>query len=468
MVAPASGAALLPTETQNECRREIAVEIPADVVDRAFDATLAKYQKLARLPGFRRGKVPPGILKQRFAEDIKSEVVESLVPTYFKKEAEKQRLTPISQPRVTDLHVESGQPLRFKAAFEVMPEVEVAGYKELRAEKSDTSVSDDEVQEALDRLREQHASYAAVEEDRGLSEGDFAQVELHGTPKAEDGVGAGDSPAISESAETKSAGGSPASTQAAAAESGNSPVHLEEVLVEVGGSNTVREFSENLRGAKAGEERTFDVTYPDDFKDQRLAGKTFTYTLSVKGIKRKNMPALDDDFAREVSNDFQSVEQLRERVREGLAAEKKHQAEHSAKDKIVEELVRRNEFPLPEALVEHQIDVRLERGLRALAAQGMRAEQMRTMDFDRLRAGQREAARREVQTSIILEKIADAENVQVTNEELDGEIEAVAQQSKQTVESIRARLTKDGAIERIRQRLRNDKVLDWLYEKSSA
>ena len=429
--------------TLDPCRREIAVEIPADVVSREFDHTVAKYQKLARLPGFRRGHVPAGILKQRFGEDIKSEVVEALVPRWFRQEAERQRLMPVSQPRVTDLHVEQGEPLRFKAAFEVMPEIEIAGYKDLRSEKADASVSDAEVEEQIEHLRQQHATYSAVEEDRTLVDGDFAQVELHGTPK--------DEPA-------------PAEDEKASA----NPVHLDEVLVEIGGTNTVKEFTENLRGAKNKDERTFDVSYPEDASDKRLAGKTLTYTLHVKGIKKKDLPTLDDAFAKELSNDFQTVDDLRKRVREGMEQEKQHQAEHAAKEQLLEKLSAANQFPIPESLVEHQIDVRLERGLRALAAQGMKTEDMRKMDFDRLRAGQRESAQREVKTSMILERIADAEKVEVSDEELDKEIESVALQSKQPVESVRSRLTKDGALERIRSRMRSDKTLEWLYRNSQG
>jgi trigger factor len=432
----------------NATRREIAVEIPADVVARETESVLEKYRKLARLPGFRRGRVPASIIRQRFGEDIKSEVVEALVPRYFREETERQGLKPVSQPRVTDLHVHEGEPLRFKAAFEVMPEVPVEGYEEIRPERVEVSVSEDEVSEAIERLREQHATYSAVEEDRPLADGDFAQVELNGAPK---------------DAETAPADATEAGAEDAAAK----PVHLEEVLVEVGGTNTVKEFSENLRGARASEQKTFDVTYPQEFSDQRLAGKTFTYTLSVKGIKRKQLPELDDAFARELSNDLQTFDELRKRVRDGMEAERRHQAEHAAKEKILDTLVQRNDFPVPESLVEHQIDLRLERGLRALAAQGMRTEDMRKMDFDRLRAGQREQAVREVKTALILEKIADRENIAVADEELDREIEAVALQSQQPVESVRTRLAKDGAIERMRHRLRNEKTLDFLYRKSA-
>jgi len=241
---------------------------------------------------------------------------------------------------------------------------------------------------------------------------------------------------------------------------------MDDVLVEVGGATTVRDFSDNLRGARPGEERRFDVTYPDDFSDQRLAGKKLAYSITVKAIKQKVLPELNDDFAKS-AGEFQSLEELKAKVREQLEVDKKHSAEHAAKDKMVEELVRRNDFPVPEALVDRQVDVRLERGLRALAAQGMRTEDMKKMDFSRLRAGQREAALREVKASLLLEKIANLENIEVTDEEVEHEIAALAKQMQQTPEAVRARLTRDGALDRIRNRIRSEKTLDFLYRRSA-
>ncbi len=220
------------------------------------------------------------------------------------------------------------------------------------------------------------------------------------------------------------------------------PVEVDEIMVEIGGENTIPEFTENLRGAKAGEQRTFDVKYADDFTDKRLAGKSMTYEVNVKGIKTRSVPELNDDFAKELSADLNTVDDLRNRLRENMKAEKEHEAQHQGKDKLVEELVKRNDFPVPEAMLNEQIDIRLERGLRALAAQGMRTEDMKRMDFARLRAGQREAALREVKASLILEQIADEEKIEVSDEEFEREIEALAKQSKQTVEQVRARLTR--------------------------
>ncbi|HYL16911.1 MAG TPA: trigger factor [Terriglobales bacterium] len=421
-----------PTETTDSTKREIQVEIPAEEVTRTTESLVQKYQKMARLPGFRRGHVPASVIRQRFGEDIKSEVVESLVPRYFRQEAEKQGLVPVSQPRVTDLHVHEGEPLRFKANFEVMPEVKIEGYKDLRADKAETTVTAEEVNESLNNLREQHATFTSIE-GRPLAEGDFAQVSLDGTPK----------------------------------EGAGKPVHMDDILVEIGGKSTMQEFTENLRGASAGEERTFDVVYSKDFSDQRLAGKTLTYTVKIQSIKQKSLPELNDDFAKELGAEFTSLDEVKKRIREGLEAEKKHQAEHEAKDKLLAELVKRHDFPVPEALVEHQIDIRLERGLRALAAQGMRADDMKKMDLNRLRAGQREQAVHEVKASLLLDKIADAEKIEVSDQEIDHEIEALAKQSKQTSEAIRARLTRDGALDRIRSRIRNEKTLNFLYHQSA-
>jgi trigger factor len=420
-----------PTETKESTKREISVEIPAAEVTRETDALIQKYQKLARLPGFRKGHVPASIIRQRFAEDIKTDVVESLVPRYFRQEADKQGLIPVSQPQVTDLHIHDGEPLRFKASFEILPEIKVDGYKELRAEKPVIEITDEEVTQALNQLREQHATYAAIE-GRPLTDGDFAQVALDGKPKVGEGQ----------------------------------PVHMDDVLVEIGGKNTMPEFNENLRGASAGEEKTFEVKYPEDSSDKRLAGQTFDYTVKVLSLKQKSLPELNDEFAKELG-EFTSIEDVKKRIRENMEEEKRHTAEHEAKDKLVAELVKRNDFEVPEAMVDRQIDVRLERGLRALAAQGMRAEDMKKMDLNRLRAGQRDQALQEVKASLLLDKIADAEKIEVSDEEIDHEIEALATQTKQTSEAVRARLTRDGALDRIRNRIRNEKTLNLLYQQSA-
>ena len=431
-----------PTETkesttkESATKREIEVEIPVEDVNRQTESLIQKYQKVARIPGFRRGHVPASIIRQRFSEEIKTDMVEALIPRFFRREAERLSLHPVSQPRVTDLHLHDGEPLRFKAAFEVLPEIKLSGYKELRADKPEIAVSEADVEQALSDLQERHAKFDPVE-GRPLADGDFAQVSLDGTPKDAD----------AKAGETQ-------------------PVHMDEVLVEIAGKNTMPEFTEHLRGTSAGDERTFDVSYPEDSQDKRLAGKTFSYTVKVQAIKHKILPELNDEFAKQLG-EFQTVDDVRKAIREQMEAERKHEAEHAAKEKLVGELIQRNDFEVPESLVDQQIDIRLERGLRALAAQGLTAEQMKKMDLNRLRAGQRDQAIHDVKAALLLERVAEEENVQVSDEELSQELESLARQSKQTSEAVRARLTQDGGLDRIRTRIRNEKTLDFLYHQSA-
>ncbi len=432
-----SPAADKPEADKKQIRREISVEIPAAEVTRETESQIQRYQKSARLPGFRAGHVPASIIRQRFGDGLKNDVIEALVPRYFRREAEKQSLIPVSQPRITDLHMQDGDPIRFKASFEVLPEIQVEGYRELRADKPEITITDAEVDEALNTLREQHAAYATVE-GRALTEGDFAQASMDGKPK--------DGKDVKEAAAN--------------------PVHMDDVLIEIGGKNTVPEFTQNLIGATAGDERTFDVSYPEDISDKRLAGKTFVYQVKVNGIKQKTLPELNDDFAKELGA-FSSLDAVRKQIRENMEAEKRHSTERAAKDKLVADLLKRNNFEVPESLVDRQIDLRLERGLRALAAQGMKMEELKKMDLPRLRAGQRDQAVNDVKSSLLLERIADLEKIQVNDEEMNRELEALAKQSKQTSEAVRARLTEDGGLDRIRMRIRSEKTLDFLYHQSA-
>jgi len=407
------------------------------VVARESASLALKYQKLARVPGFRRGKVPVTVIRQRYGADLKADILEALVPKYVHQEAGKQGLHPVSEPEITELQLEEGAPLRFKATFEVLPQIEVSGYEGLWTEPTEIGIGEDEVDKAIADLREHQATYTAVE-DRPLRDGDYAQISFRGTPK----------------------------TSGEEAGSTSRPVEVQEVMVEIGGRDTVKEFTENLQGAQPGDERRFEVIYPQDYADRRLAGTAFQYAVSVRGVKQKQVPELTDEFARQVG-EFETLEALRQGVRESIKAQREHAAEKEAKDKIADQLLERHEFPVPEALIERQIDLRLERGLRALAAQGMRPEDLKNMDLTRLRAGQREAAVKEVKLSLLLDRIAEVEKIEASDAEVDREIELLAKHTKQAVEELRARLTREGALDRIRSRLRSEKTLDYLYRRTA-
>jgi len=417
------------------CKHALEISVPVQEVESETARVTANVQKRAKLQGFRPGKAPASMIRKYYAGDIRQKVLEELIPKHLQKQFEAENLNVVGTPAISDVYLHEGEPLRFKATFEVLPEVPVQGYKELRADKPEITVTDEEVEKALENVREQHATFTSVE-GRPLADGDFAQASFDGHAKNEE-----------DAADAK-------------------PVHMDEVLIEIGGKNTVPEFTENLRGASAGDERTFDVTYAPDAAENRLAGKTFTYTVKILAIKTKDMPELNDDFAKELG-EFTSLDQVRKQIRENMEAERRHTAERESKDKLVAELVKRNEFQVPEAMVDRQIDLRLERGLRALAAQGMKMEDMKKMDLPRLRAGQREQAVQDVKSALLLERIADEEKIEVSEDEVNREISALAAQAKQTPEAVRARLTEDGGLDRIRNRIRSEKTLDFLYHQSA-
>lgn len=418
---------------KNPCEREVSVEVPAEDVAREWKAAVARFQKHARIPGFRSGKVPASIIRNKFAEDIKSEVIEHLVPSAFREETKKQNLIPVGQPRVVELELEEEKPLRFKAMFEVLPPFEVEGYKELKATREPIEIKDEDVQKTIDGLREQNSTYINMDEDRGLADGDYASVGFKST-------------SLDEGAE---------------------PIEMNDVLVDIGGTNTLPEFSNNLRGAKAGESRSFDVTYAEDFGDKRLAGKTLHYEVEVKGIKTKSVPELNDEWVKELGrDDMDTIEELRKGIREAMEHEKKHQAEHKIKEELLQQLTTKFPIDVPMLLVENSIDQRLERGLRSLVSQGLRAEDIKRMDLSKLREGQREGAARDVRANLLLEKIADLEGIAISDEELDKEISSAAQQSKQNPLALRKQLEENNGLAGLRQQMRCDRALDSLYTQS--
>lgn len=441
------------------CKREVEVEIPAEAVTKQQEAIIKQYAQQARVPGFRKGKVPANVVKNRFNNEITSDLVESLVPQYFREAVIKAGYRPVSQPAIYGLEFTPGEPMRFKAAFEVLPDFELADYSEIKVEKPAIKVTDEEVENEIKQLQERQASFDPVNDDRGAEKGEFVQVSFEARPKGLEAEPAEEN--------REGAGAEQASAEGAEADSAK-PVQMDEVLVEIGGANTIPEFTEHLGGAKAGEERDFEVNYPEDFYDKRLAGHSFSYKVKVNAIKKKTLPELDDAFVQELSQEFKTLDDLKQRIREGMEAERNHQAEHDQKGKLLDELIAKHDFAVPRSLVEHQIDLRLERGLRALAAQGMKTEDMKRMDFGRLRAGQREAAVKEVKSNVLLAKVAVKENLQVSDEELDQEIAGMAQQMQQPVEEVKRRILQDdGAADRLRERMRTEKALNFLYGKSN-
>jgi len=410
------------------CRKELDLEIPAEEVSKAAEKVAKEFARVARVPGFRPGKAPISLIKRRFADDIKGEVLQTLVPEHVEKAVAEQKLTPVSQPQVEKLEYNEGQPLKFRASFEVLPEFSLADYKDLEIEMPQMDITDESVTNTLAEMQQRAATFAPVE-GRAVQNDDFVQVKLLGTP-----------------------------------DGGGDPLQADSVLCHVGAEETMESFNENLRGASVGDHKNFDVDYPADYPDAKLAGKKFHYAVDILGIKNKKLPELNDDFAKDVS-DATSLDELKKKVREGLEHERDHRQKDLQREKIIAELVKLHDFPVPESLVEHQMDVRLERVVRSLAQQGVDPRAV-NVDWVSLRKRQEERARDDVKAELVIDRIASEEKIDPTDEELQHELEHMAGHSGESAEAIRARLTKQGALDRMKAKLRSDKTVDWLAQNA--
>jgi trigger factor len=412
------------------CRRELELEIPAEDVTKATDRVAKEIARVARVPGFRPGKAPVSLVKRRFADDIKGEVLQTLVPERVEKAVAEQKLSPVSQPQVDKLDFSEGQPLKFRAVFDVLPEFELSTYKGLEIEMPAMDITDEDVSKALEETRERAAAFAPVE-GRAVENGDFAQLKLVGTPQA-----------------------------------GGEPLQADSVLCHVGAEETMEPFNENLRGANIGDHKEFDVDYPADYPDEKLAGKKFHYAADITGIKTKKLPELNDDFAKDVS-DATTLDELKTKIRESLEHQRDHRQKDLQRERVIGELVKLHDFPVPDSLVQQQMDVRLERVVRSLAQQGIDPRAV-NLDWAALRGRQEERARDDVKAELIIDRIASNEKIDVTEEEVQHELDHLASHSGESTEAIRARLTKQGALDRMRAKLRSDKTLDWLAQNANV
>ncbi len=408
------------------CRHSLEISIPVEEVTAESERVLESLRKKARLPGFRPGKVPSNLVRKQFASDIRQQVLENLIPRFFRRQAEREDLKVVGAPDIVDVKFEDGQPLRFKAEFEVAPAFELKEYRGVTVHYHDPEVTEEDVDNRLAELRRQKADYANVDA-RPLEDGDFAVVSL------------------------ESLAGVP-----------GPPIRQDELMIEIGGAETVAGFSENLRGATPEEVREFEVVYPEEYSQQRLAGKTVRFRATVKGIRKQELPELNDEFARDVG-DYQDLAELRETLRKAIYAEREAEAQREAKDQVVDRLVDEHDFPVPEAYVDHQIRNRVEQRLNLMAASGVDPSQLK-LDWEKLKSSMRDKALREVKASLLLERIAEREAIDATRDEVDREVERMARQRREPVAALRLRLEKDGTLGRIVSHIQTEKTLAFLFE----
>ena len=409
---------------ESSVRKSLSFEIEPEVVDKEIEARTQQYARRVKLPGFRPGRIPPDVIKQRFRAQVLEDVAEKIVNKVVFEELEGRGLKPLAAPKVTDLKIDENRPLTFRAVFETLPLIEVPDYRGLPVDARKPGVTDEDVDREIDRLREGAARYDPIE-GRPTQRGDFAVVDLAWKP-ADGGRGGRD----------------------------------ENALMEVGGEGNHEDMNTALTGMSPGDVKKLRVAYPEDYAARSVAGQTLEYTVALKAIKEKVIPAVDDEFAKDLG-DWGRLAELRAHLREKLLKDEERRADRDVKKALVDALVAKADFEVPEALVERHMTARTENAARGLAFQGIDPAKA-GVDWRRYRDAQRGEAVRAAKADILLDEIARREGIEVGEAEVDAELSRLAQRVNRGTESLRLKLEKDGELAALRARIREDKTLDLL------
>ncbi len=412
----------------NETRKTVRVEIPTDVVDGEIDRVAKDYARKARIPGFRPGKAPARVIKQRFKEQILHDVLHDLVPRAVDDALRERGVEAVDTPDVRDVNIEEGHPLTFTASFDTLPPFDPGEFSTVLLRRPKVAIDDEAVDGALQRLRERAARFEAVE-GRGVDHGDTATVDL--TRMGADGT----------------------------------PDTHEGVSIELGAKANPPGFDEQLLGLEPGATKTFDIAFPADYPIGELAGTTVSYTVAIKGIKRRVLPDLDDEFAKDLG-EFDTLDALRARVREDLEHEARHAADREVRAELMKELAKRLPFEVPDSLVQREMDRRLEEFARRLMDQRIDLRQA-GIDWDAFRDSQRDPAREAIAAALVLDEITRREQLAVTEEELEREVARYAERSGRTPAAVRAALEKEGGLSRVAAGLRREKSIDFVMSRAT-
>ena len=410
------------------CRHELEVTVNLLDIAEATERVLGRIQAKAALPGFRPGKAPLSVIRNRFQNEIHQDVMEEVIPKALNARFAEEKLQVVGQPSISDLKFEPNQPMVFKAQFDVHPEFELGEYKGLEVEYEDPLVTESDVADRLEQMRESKAEYVNIDP-RPAESGDYVLVGLESSDGLE-----------------------------------GEPIKNPEMMLQLGDPETLPEFSTGIVGMTPGDTKDIHVTYPDDYGQERLSGKTVTFDVELKFIRHKELPVLDDDFAQSMG-DFRTIDEFKEQVKASIVGERQYRAQEDAKNKLIEKLAETHEFAVPETYVERQLQIQLESYARSLQMQGI---DPRALNFDmaKFRESQKDRAIRDVRATLLLDRIAEVETVSVQQDEVDREVQRLARQQREPVVAVRAKLEKDGGIERIANRIRTDKAIALLFEQS--
>jgi trigger factor len=420
----------------SQTRKELKIEIEAAEVRAEYDRVSQAYAAQASVPGFRKGRAPVAVIRTRFRNEIRGEVVQNLIPRAINDAINERGLNVLGEP---EIHLEPGEglekmgdaPIEVHAHVEVMPEVALGDYKGIEVGRRVRPVTDEIVERMLEELREQSASLQPVE-DRGAEAGDTVTVNFVGKyldpPDEED-------------------------------------VNVDDVEVVLGGEGVLQDFTEQLTGTRPDDVKTFRVKYPEDFSSQGLAGKEVEYTATVTAVRRKELPEADDEWAKSFGEEIDSLATMRAKMREQLTERSRMESDHRLRDELMRKLTGAHQFELPDSLVEYQSRRLLETTVRDMRQRGIDPRSS-GVNWEEIQDAFRARAEEELRGSMLLERIADEENIEPTDEEISQEIESIAAATRQSAEQVRAALTKQGGERSIADRLRHRRALDLLVENA--
>jgi trigger factor len=422
----------------SETKKSVAVEIPSDVVDAQIDRVARSYSRQARIPGFRQGKVPPTLIKKRFRDQILHDVAHDLIPRAIDEALRERGLEPVDTPDVKDVTLDEGQALTFTATFETVPPIDPGPLHTISLRRPAVTLEEDAVEKTLSQLQSRAARFEPVE-GRGVEAGDTVTLDVERKPRPQD---------------------DPSTSSASKGD------HHHDVVVEIGGKANPPGFDEELTGLEAGAEKSFTLHYPDDYAVKEMAGTSVDYAVKVKDIRKKTLPVLDDEFAKDVG-DFDTLQALRERIQEDLQREADAEADRNLKSDLLKELAARVTVDVPDALVERELDRRTEEFARRLMDQQIDPRRA-NIDWDQFRDSQRDASRESVKGALVLDEISRREHVTVSEEEIEKDVAEYAGRSGRTPAAVRATLEKDGALSRLSAGLRREKTMDLVLAQAQV
>jgi trigger factor len=406
---------------ETSVRKALAFEIEAEVVQSEIESKAQEYAKHAKIPGFRPGRIPKDVIKKRYRTQVLDDAAEAIVNRVVFKELEGRGLRPLDSPRVTELKIDENRPMTFRAVFETLPIIEAPDFRGIAAKAKKAVVTDADVDQELSRLREEAARFDPVE-GRPSQTGDFVVLDLGWKP-----------------------------------EGGGRGGRDENALIEVGSADNHADFNAALAGLSVGETRDVKVVYPEDHASKALAGKTVAYTVTLKALKAKVVPAADDEFAKDI--DFESLVALKDSIRERLLSGEERRVDREVKEQLMDALVQRASFEVPEALIERHMTARTESAARSLAMQGIDPSKI-GMDWRGYREKQRDEALKAAKADILLDEIARKQGIDATDPEVDAELGRLAERLRKSKEALRAQMEKEGDLSALRARIREEKVLD--------